>query len=159
MCDGKLLGWHTCLFFHCLIFVNQKMSGSYLCSLFRQNTPGQTLRITQYWGAFTKQFLPWKSNKYYVFWLCVCSHTYPACNARAPYCYLWPVRLYHIFQHCLINCTIFRRKNYGTQYVFCFSLQLLSQTILSLRTVQSAVAINVNTSSFIDLVSLVCVRF
>jgi hypothetical protein len=29
----------------------------------------------------------------------VCSLNYPACNARAPYCHLWPVQLYHIFPH------------------------------------------------------------
>jgi len=27
----------------------------------------------------------WKSNKYYIFWLCVCSLRYQACNAHAPY--------------------------------------------------------------------------
>ena len=29
--------------------------------------------------------LPWKSNKYYVFWVCACDVTYPACKAHAPY--------------------------------------------------------------------------
>ena len=31
----------------------------------------------------------------------------PACNAHAPYCHLWLVRLYHIFPHYCINSTIF----------------------------------------------------
>jgi hypothetical protein len=26
-----------------------------------------------------------------------CCLWYPACNARAPYCHLWPARLYNIF--------------------------------------------------------------
>jgi hypothetical protein len=39
----------------------------------------------------------WKSNEYYIIWVCVCSIRYPACNAQAPYCHLWPFRLYNIF--------------------------------------------------------------
>jgi len=41
--------------------------------------------------------LQWKSNKYYIFWLCICSLRYPSCNAHAPYCHLWPARLCYIF--------------------------------------------------------------
>ena len=29
--------------------------------------------------------LQWKTNKYYVLWVCVCSHSYPACRAPVPY--------------------------------------------------------------------------
>jgi len=29
--------------------------------------------------------------------VCVGSLRYPECNAHAPYCHLWPVRLYSIF--------------------------------------------------------------
>ena len=32
-----------------------------------------------------------------IFWVCVCSLNYPACNAHAPYCHLWPVQLHSIF--------------------------------------------------------------
>jgi len=35
---------------------------------------------------------------------------YPACNAHAPYCHLWPVRLYSIFPHYLLKGTIFEKK-------------------------------------------------
>ena len=35
---------------------------------------------------------------------------YPTCNTHAPCGYLWPVRLYNIFKHYLINDTIFRKK-------------------------------------------------
>jgi len=38
--------------------------------------------------------------------VCICSLRYPACNAHAPYCHLWPAPLYNIFPHCLINGTI-----------------------------------------------------
>jgi hypothetical protein len=34
-----------------------------------------------------------KSNKYYIYRVCVCSLRYPICNAHAPYCHLSPVRL------------------------------------------------------------------
>jgi hypothetical protein len=31
------------------------------------------VRISQYWGAFMQLLLQFKSNKYYIFWECVCS--------------------------------------------------------------------------------------
>jgi hypothetical protein len=33
--------------------------------------------------------LQWKTNKYYIFWVRVCSLRYSACNARVPYCHLY----------------------------------------------------------------------
>jgi hypothetical protein len=47
-------------------------------------------------------------SKYYIFWVCVCSLRYPACNAHAPF-YLWPAPLYKMFPHYLINGTIFEK--------------------------------------------------
>ena len=51
-------------------------------------TPQQTIRHTlsciTYWGAFLQPLLQWKSNKYYIFWVCICSLSYPAYNAHAP---------------------------------------------------------------------------
>jgi len=41
-----------------------------------------------------------------MFWVCVCSLKYPASNAHALYCHLWPARPYKIFPHYLINGTI-----------------------------------------------------
>jgi len=38
-----------------------------------------------------------KSDKYYIFWVCICNLTYPARKAHKPYCHLWPVRLYNNF--------------------------------------------------------------
>jgi hypothetical protein len=72
-------------------------------------------------GAFVQPLVQWKSNKCNIFWVCVCSLRYSACNAHAPYCHLWPARLYKIFPHYLINGTIFakKRKSYLTQNV-CF---------------------------------------
>ena len=43
--------------------------------------------------------------------------SYPACNAHAPYCRLWPVRLYLIFPHFDTGGTIFEKKSYWTQNV------------------------------------------
>ena len=34
----------------------------------------------------------------------------PACIEHAPYCHLWPVQLYSIFPHNVINGTIFEKK-------------------------------------------------
>ena len=45
---------------------------------------------------FGQPFLQWKISKYYILRVCVCSLRYPAWNAHAPYCHLWPVRLYYI---------------------------------------------------------------
>ena len=59
---------------------------------------------------FLQPLLRWKSSKHYIFWACVCSIRYAACNAHAPYCHLWPARLYNIFPHYLINGTIFGKK-------------------------------------------------
>ena len=41
----------------------------------------------------------------------VCSISYPACNADAPYCRQWPDWLLNIFPRCIINDTIFGNKN------------------------------------------------
>jgi hypothetical protein len=56
-----------------------------------------------------------------------------ACNVHAPYCYLWPARLYKIFPHYLINDTIFGKTLLNLKCVFWFSVQLLSETFLILR--------------------------
>ena len=78
--------------------------------------------------------LHWKSNTYYVFWVCVYRLGYPSFNERAPYCRLWPVRLCNIFPPCLINGTIFEKKKvFGVMCFFYFFLQHLSDTFLILR--------------------------
>ena len=70
--------------------------------------------------------LQWKSNKYYILWVCVCCLRYAEFSAHAPYCRLWPAPLYNNFPHCLVNCTIFERNLLNVKCVFRFSLQLLS---------------------------------
>jgi hypothetical protein len=53
--------------------------------------------------------LQWKSNKYYIFWVWICSLRYPARNAHEPNCHLCPSRLYSTFPHYLINGAIFEK--------------------------------------------------
>jgi len=45
----------------------------------------------------------------------------------------WPVRLYYIFPHYLINRTTFEAKLLNTKCVFSFALQLLSEPFLIIR--------------------------
>jgi hypothetical protein len=59
--------------------------------------------------------------------------SYLGYNAQAPYCQLWSVRFYYIFQNYFINGMIFEKKILNIKCVFRFSLQLLSKTFLSLR--------------------------
>jgi len=42
--------------------------------------------------------------------VCVCSHSYQACNAHASDCHLWPASPYNIFTHCRIKGTIYAKK-------------------------------------------------
>jgi len=50
--------------------------------------------------------------------VCICSHRYPAYNAHASYCHLWPAPLYNIFPHFLINGTIFEKEKV-TEHKIC----------------------------------------
>jgi hypothetical protein len=79
--------------------------------------------------------------------VCVCSLRYPACNAHAPYCHVWPVRLYNIFPHHLIKDMIFVKMLLNTKCVFWFSLRFLSATFLILRRTERDTITNVYRSS------------
>ena len=53
--------------------------------------------------------------------VCVCGRRYPACNAQAPHCHLWPLRFCIIYPHYLINGTIFEKKKKKiTEHKLCF---------------------------------------
>ena len=66
-----------------------------LLHLWKQRTPGGksvqkynktcNVRINVILMRVRVSLLPWKRNKYYTFWVCVCSLSYPASKARAPY--------------------------------------------------------------------------
>jgi hypothetical protein len=97
------------------------------------NLKTSNVRITYHWGAFVQLLLQWENSMYYIFWLCACSIRYTACNAHAPFCHLWPARLYSIFPRHLINGTAFEEMLQIIKCVFWFSLQLLSEAFLILR--------------------------
>ena len=87
----------------------------------------------------------------------MCSLTYPACNAHAPYCHLWPVRPHSIVSHCLLNGTIFEKKKklLNIKRVFRFSLQLLSETFRILRKaerdmIKNVIGLHVKCSLFLS---------
>jgi hypothetical protein len=46
--------------------------------------------------TFVQPLLQWKSNKCYIFWVCVYGLRYPARKAHASYRHRWHVRLYNI---------------------------------------------------------------
>jgi hypothetical protein len=88
----------------------------------------------------SKPLLPWKSNKYYVFRVRVCSLSYPTRKAHAPYFLLWPVWLYHNVSHYLTNSTTFGIKVIEHKMcvlIFCvgflklFSFQIEFNEVLS----------------------------
>ena len=106
--------FRTCRFHHCshwnvdiwkLTFkYNTKLKICKACGLLdathrfkiqqdRQCTCNVTLR------RVVQPLLQWKSCKYYIFWVCVCSLRYPTSNSHVPSCHLWPARLYSIFPH------------------------------------------------------------
>jgi len=57
-----------------------------------------------------QQLLQWKRRKYYIFWVCVCSLTYPTCNVHVLYCHLRPVWHCNIFPHYLIKARFSKKK-------------------------------------------------
>jgi len=93
--------------------------------------------------------LQWKSSKYYTFWVCVCRLRYPAWNAHAPYCHLWPVRLCNIYPHYLINGTIYQKQKLLTTHNMCvlFSSTILSETFPIVRRTERDMIKNILWSS------------
>jgi hypothetical protein len=74
----------------------------------------------------------------------------PTCNAHAPYCHLWPARLYNTFPRYLINGTIpptAQKTLVNTKYVFRLSLQNLSETFFFLSGIKRDVILNVYVSA------------
>jgi hypothetical protein len=86
--------------------------------------------------------LPQKSNKYCIFWLCVCSFSYPACNVYVPYLLISVSSLAQsYFSTVSHKGHDFGRKLLNTKYVFWFSVQLLSKTFLILRRIEQDIII------------------
>ena len=94
------------------------------------------VRTTSHWGAFVQPLLSCTSKKYYIFWGCVCSLTYSACNAHAPYLLSSAVCSALRYFSTLSQKTALFSNNkiwLNTKCVFWFSLQLLPETFLILR--------------------------
>ena len=104
--------------------------------------------MTYHWSTLAKPLFPCQSNKYYILWVCVCSLMYPACNAHATssYGHLWPVRLYNIFPHYLINGTIFW-KNVIWYKMWVFWFLYICLTFLILRRIQRDIITNAHMPS------------
>jgi hypothetical protein len=96
-----------------------------------QCTYNVTFRLLLVSSVALDPMLHWKSNKYCIFRVYVCSRRDSAWNAHAPYCHLAsPALLY--FSTFLINGTIFLRTLPNMKSVW-FSLQLLSKTFITKR--------------------------
>jgi hypothetical protein len=105
----------------------------------------------QYWGAFLQSSLQGTTNKYYVFWVCVCRPRYPACNAHASYyiCHLWPIWLYRFFPHYLINGTIIEGGHLlSIKCVLDVLPSFCSRHFLILRRIQCDIIRNATRSSY-----------
>jgi hypothetical protein len=77
--------------------------------------------------------LQWKSNKYYILWVCVCSLRYPTWNVHMPYCHLWSARLDSIFPHSVTKDTVFSKALLNITCVLRVYVQLFSQTLFIVR--------------------------
>jgi hypothetical protein len=65
--------------------------------------------------------LQWKSKEYYILLVYICGLRYPACNAHAPYCHLWPAWLCSIFPHYVMNGMILENAIEHKMCVLIFS--------------------------------------
>jgi hypothetical protein len=62
--------------------------------------------------------LPWTSNKYYIFWACVCSLSYPSCKVHTPFYVIYGLSGNTIFPCYDIYGTIFIPKLWNVKHVF-----------------------------------------
>jgi hypothetical protein len=85
-------------------------------------------------ARFFQRFLQWKSNKHYIFWVCVCSLSFPACNALEPYCHLWSAPLYSIFPHYLKNARFSKKVTEINLHVLIPSSNVSVTFLIIIRT-------------------------
>ena len=104
---------------------------------------------------FAQPLLQWKSSKYYTFCTCACRLSHPAYKQHAPY-YTVICALSGSTTFFHKNGIIFWKRLLNIKCVFWFSLQLLSQIFLILRTEQD-IFINVHRLSC--KVPVILVRF
>jgi hypothetical protein len=92
--------------------------------------------------------LPWKSNKYYAFWVCVCRLSYPASTAHVVfYTVICGLSGSAIF-FCIISYTARGRENVieHKMCVLIFSTTFVSKFLI-LKRIQRFIIINVQRSS------------
>jgi len=79
----------------------------------RETKTGNIVSVqTWHCGTLASTMLPWKSNTFYIFWVCVCRLSYPACNIIGlSSCTI-------LFPQFLINGKIFGKKL--IQHKICF---------------------------------------
>jgi len=62
----------------------------------------------------------WESKKYYIFQVCVCSFSYPACNMHVPfYIVIWGLSGCVIFFYIILYGMTFRGGGGGIFFKFC----------------------------------------
>jgi len=88
-----------------------------------------------------------ENTKCYILWGCTCSLMYPACNARAPYFYLCPVRskIFSTLSHKRYD--FWKNVNEHKMCVLIFSEAYFSGTFLVLRRIQWDMIKDVNRSA------------
>jgi hypothetical protein len=102
------------------------------------------------WPSLSKTQRACPRINYYIFWVCVCGLPCPKRKEHAHelHCHLWPVRLYNIFPHYLIKARLSQKKVTDHKTcVFWFSLQITSETLFVLGTIQRDMIKNVHWSS------------
>jgi hypothetical protein len=117
------------------------------CNGISSSVTRQAMYVHVTWRRVRLTIVVVQKQKFYIFWVCVCSLSYPERNAHASYCHLWPAPLYNIFPHYLINGTIFVKNLLNIKWVFWFSLQILFELFLMLRRTERNMAIRVYTYS------------
>jgi len=85
--------------------------------------------MTWHCGDFVQLPFQWKSNKYYIFLVCVCSLRYPACNAHAPYYIVICVLPNSTIYFCIaLKLNSFRKSLLNIKFVFfMFSTNIVSK--------------------------------
>ena len=133
----QLLTWHCTLMYlycGCVGFCNIKTKVTFLTATLPSHWYTLMLHVADEYveyincvscsvyqiKAFAWQFLA-RKNKYYIFWVCVCSFCYPAFKAHlfcvVLCCRPWPVWRHCIFPHNLINGTNFGKHLLKTKCV------------------------------------------